>query len=114
MGLADGSIRVGGRAVAAYARKRNAVEVAEGGGQTRCEQIERGDVALLNDRVRRVVVPVWNFRVFVRLVLGFQVGRLPRRHIAHRWRDVVFIRSTDSVTAGLLVCIWRLRRQRSA
>ena len=111
LGLANGSIRIGGRAIAAHARKRNTVEVEDGGGHVWCEQIERGDVALLDDRVRRVVVPVWNFRVFVRLVLGFQVGRLPRRHIAHRRRDVVFIRSADSRTAGLLVCIWRLRRQ---
>src|SRR5205823_9617879 len=51
LGLAYGSIRIGRRAVATHARKRNAVEVEDGGGQIRCEQIERGDVALLDDRV---------------------------------------------------------------
>src|SRR6266404_709735 len=106
LGLAHGSIRIGGRAVAANPRKGNAVKVANGGGHVWREQIERGDVALLDDRVRRVVVPVWNFRVFIRLVLGFQVGRFPWRHTAHRRRDVVFIRSADNRTARLLVCIW--------
>src|SRR5204863_1237767 len=56
LGLANGSIRIGGRAIAAHARKRNTVEVEDGGGHVWCEQIERGDVALLDDRVRRVVV----------------------------------------------------------
>src|SRR6266536_3836342 len=110
----DCAVGIGRRAVATNAGERYAVEVEDGGGQVRRDQIESGDVAVLDDRVRRVVVSVWNFWVFVSLVLGFQVGRFPWRHTAHRRRDVVFIRSADSRTAGLLVCIWRLRRQRSA
>src|SRR5260370_23471975 len=73
LGLAYGSIRIGGRTVAAHARKRNAVEVVDRGGQIRCEQIERGDMTLLDDRVRRVWGPGRDFRVFVRLMLGLQV-----------------------------------------
>src|SRR6266404_762394 len=111
---ADCAVGIGRRAVATDAGERYAVEVEDGGGQGWREQVERGDVTSLDDRVRRVVMSIWHFRVLVRLVLGFQVGRIPRRHTAYRRRDVVFIRSANGRTAGLLAYVWRLCRQRPA